>query len=95
MFFANRLSKLETEGIFDREVDPRKASRICYFPTGKARDLLPALLNLMLWSTKYDENTEAPNSFAEELQKDFSGAVAWYETEIERVNSEIFSTPKS
>ena len=59
---ANRLSKLETLGMLTREPDPRKASSICYFPTQKAKDFLPALISMMVWATKHDEVTEAPAS---------------------------------
>lgn len=76
--------------MLDRQIDPRKASRVCYFPTRKARDVLPALIGMMVWSTKYDEHTEAPESFAIAYNKDPSGTIAWYEAEIDRVDAEIF-----
>lgn len=86
---ADRLSKLEEAQILDRRVDPRKGSRVCYFPTRKARDLLPALISMMVWSTVYDKNTEAPESFAAAFREDPAGAIAWYEAEIDRVDAEI------
>ena len=88
---ANRLSRLETAGMLDRQTDPRKASRVCYFPTRKARDLLPAFLGLMVWSTQYDENTEAPPSFAKAFREDPKSSIAWYEEEIDRVDTGILS----
>lgn len=87
---ANRLARLEGMGMLDRQVDPRKASRVCYFPTRKCRDILPALLSMMLWSTKYDDCSEAPDSFAQALTNDPTTAIDWYETEIDRVNADIF-----
>ena len=86
---ANRLSRLEAAGILDRKIDPRKASRVCYFPTRKARDLLPVLVSMMVWSTRYDASTEAPDSFARAYKADPDGTIAWYETEIDRVDAEI------
>lgn len=86
---ADRLSRLEASGMLDRQIDPRKASRVCYFPTRKARDILPALIQMMVWSTQYDENTEAPDTFAEAYRSDPHETIAWYETEIDRIDNEI------
>ena len=86
---ADRLSRLEAAGMLDRQTDPRKASRVCYFPTRKARDLLPALIGMMVWSTMYDEHTEAPDTFAAAFNSDPVKTIAWYEAEISRVDAEI------
>lgn len=88
---ADRLSRLESAVMLDRQIDPRKASRVCYFPTRKARDVLPALIGMMVWSTRYDEHTEAPASFSKAYDTDPSGTIAWYEAEIDRVDAEILS----
>ncbi len=86
---ADRLSRLEAAGMLDRQIHPRKASKVCYFPTRKARDILPALIGMMVWSTKYDEHTEAPDSFAEAFKNDPDKTIEWYEAEISRVDAEI------
>ncbi|NRB18068.1 MAG: helix-turn-helix transcriptional regulator [Rhodobacteraceae bacterium] len=88
---ANRLSRLEAAAMLDRQIDPRKASRVCYFPTRKARDVLPALIGMMVWSVRYDEHSEAPETFAKAYDEDPKGTIAWYEAEIDRVDTEIFS----
>ena len=88
---ANRLSKLETLGMLTREPDPRKASSVCYFPTQKSKDFLPALLSMMACATQYDQVTEAPASFAESFSSDPAGTIAWYETEIDRVDQALRS----
>lgn len=80
--------------MLDRQVDPRKASRVCYFPTRKARDLLPALIGIMVWSTQYDEHTDAPPSFASAYNRDLAQTIAWYEAEIDRVDAEILREPE-
>ncbi len=89
---ANRLSKLEALGMFTREPDPRKASSVCYFPTQKAKDFLPALLSMMVWATRYDEVTEAPPSFAESFKEDPDGTIAWYEAKMDRVDQALRSS---
>lgn len=84
---ANRLQKLEEAGMLSRHVDQQKKSRICYFPTAKSRALLPVFLGMMVWSTEYDEDTEAPQSFAPAFRDHPKETIAWYEAEIDRVNA--------
>lgn len=86
---ANRLQNLEEHGMISRKTDLRKKSKICYIPTEKARALLPAFLGMMVWSTEYDENTEAPKSFAPAFREHPKETIAWYEAEIDRVNSVV------
>lgn len=89
---ADRLSRLEAAAILDRQIDPRKASRVCYFPTRKARDLLPALVGMMVWSTKYDADSDAPATFAQAYESDPKATISWYETEIDLIDQEIYSS---
>ncbi len=86
---ANRLSRLEEAGMLTRRIDQTKKSRVCYLPTPKARALLPAFLGMMVWSTQFDEATEAPESFARAVLDDPKGTIAWYEAEIDRVNATL------
>ncbi len=60
-----------------------------YFPTHKARALLPAFLGMMVWSTQFDDQTEAPDSFAAAFLEDPNACVAWYENEIDKVDAKI------
>lgn len=84
---ANRLQKLEESGMLSRHIDQNKKSKVCYLPTAKSRALLPAFLSMMVWSTEYDECTEAPHSFAQAFREDPKSSIAWYEAEIDRVNA--------
>ncbi len=89
---ANRLTKLEALGMLTREPDPRKASSVCYYPTQKSKDFLPALLSIMVWATRYDEVTEAPASFAASFANDPTGTIAWYDAEMDRVDQALRSS---
>lgn len=91
---ASRLLKLEENGMVTRQVDPHKKSKICYMPTRKARDLLPAFLGIMVWSTEYDAETEAPPSFAPAFRDRPKETIAWYEAEIDRVNASMGLKPE-
>ena len=89
LILADRLSKLELGGMITRHTDQAKKSKICYLPTPKARALLPAFLHMMVWSTVYDEATEAPASFAAAFRENPEATLAWYEAEIDRVNETV------
>jgi DNA-binding HxlR family transcriptional regulator len=58
---ADRLSRLESAGILTRTQDPNDARRFVYRLTEKGIDLAPALVEIVLWSARY-EDTEAPAS---------------------------------
>ncbi len=84
---ADRLAKMVETGMFTRHIDPEKRSKVFYLPTAKARALLPAFLAMMVWSTEYDEATEAPESFAKAFRDDPKASIHWYEQQIDRVNA--------
>ena len=58
---SDRLTKLEAAGILIRQPDPADARRIHYRLTTKGIDLAPALIEIVLWSARY-EDTDAPPS---------------------------------
>lgn len=86
---ASRLLRFEESDMLSRHVDHKKKSKVYYLPTAKARALLPALLGMMVWSTEYDENTEAPGSFAPAFRDQPKQTIDWYEAEIDRVNAAL------
>jgi DNA-binding HxlR family transcriptional regulator len=56
---TNRLAKLEAAGILKKSPDAADARRYRYRLTEKGIDLAPALIEIVLWSARY-EDTEAP-----------------------------------
>lgn len=56
---TDRLTKLEAAGILARQPDPTDARRVHYRLTEKGIDLAPALVEIVLWSARY-EDTDAP-----------------------------------
>ena len=50
---ADRLSMLEEAGILVKELHPESKAKIFYRLTKKGIDLLPILLEMILWSDKY------------------------------------------
>lgn len=73
---ASRLKLLEAAGMITRRRDPAQAQRVIYEPTEKALDLLPVLIELMRWSTKYDAKSTVPAHFLRRLAEDRDGFIA-------------------
>ena len=70
---ANRLRRLEGEGLIVKSRDPKHRRQFIYTPTQKSLDLLSAMLEIIRWSAKYDEQTAAPRSFVRRLRNDRQG----------------------
>lgn len=60
---ADRLSKLEAWGLVTKEPDPGNRRQFIYRLTGKALDLAPVLVEMIVWSAKHDPNTAADRGF--------------------------------
>jgi DNA-binding HxlR family transcriptional regulator len=72
---TDRLIKLEEQGIISKRIDPENNARFIYSLTDKGIDLLPILIEIILWSAKYDEKTGAPESFLKRIRKDKKGFI--------------------
>jgi DNA-binding HxlR family transcriptional regulator len=73
---ADRLVRLEGDGIIKRDVDEvgRGANR--YRLTAKGIDLLPVMLDMIGWSAKHDPKTAADIRFVRRLHRDRGGLEA-------------------
>lgn len=80
---ADRLSRLESQGLISKMDDPTNKKQIIYAPTKKGLDLVPLMLEIVRWSAKYDSQTAAPKAFLQRLEK-----------EPEELRREILSTFK-
>ncbi len=67
---ADRLKLLKQEGLIKSSPDKSNGRKIIYFPTPKALDLIPMILEIIDWSAKYDSKTAAPKEFLEMLKRD-------------------------
>lgn len=63
---GDRLKKLEMMGIITKGEDKVKRSRIRYSLTPKGIDLLPILIEMIVWGGLNDELTETPKEFIEQ-----------------------------
>lgn len=69
---ASRLAHLVDTGILRREPDADDGRRDLYVLTEKGLDLVPVLFEIVLWSAKYDERSEAARipRLVERIRKD-------------------------
>jgi len=66
---ADRLKKLESEGIISKQKDPDNKKQFIYSPTKKCLDLLPIILEITVWGAKYDPETKAPPEEMAKIRK--------------------------
>jgi DNA-binding HxlR family transcriptional regulator len=66
---ADRLLRLEADGIVERRRDPADERRRIYRLTAKGIDLAPLLVEMVLWSSRH-EKTDAPPEVVRAMRKD-------------------------
>jgi len=62
---ADRLTQLLERGILEKKSDSKDGRKEIYKLTRKGRDLYPIMLQMILWSAKYDPNTPISKSYAD------------------------------
>ena len=71
---ADRLAKLEHAGLIEKTGDDRRSGKQVYSATAKGTDLIPLLLQMMLWSAEHNPQTAAPDALITELKTDLGKA---------------------
>lgn len=69
---ADRLVILESEGFITKDPHPDNKSKYLYQLTPKGMDLLPVLLEIMLWSDRYYEMSERGKALVQQIREDRS-----------------------
>jgi len=72
---ADRLRKLESEGIIRSEAEAADGRRVNYRLTEKGIDLAPVLLELLIWGARHEE-TGAPCAVIENMEEHRAEVVA-------------------
>jgi len=67
---ADRLVRLEEDGVVEKEPGSGRGTGSRYWLTPKGIDLLPVLLEIISWSAKYDPKTAADPRFVRRLRSD-------------------------
>jgi DNA-binding HxlR family transcriptional regulator len=70
---ADRLERLEQDGIVAAERDRTTGRAVHYQLTAKGVDLMPMMLEVIAWSAKYDPGTAAEPDLVRRLSADRSG----------------------
>ena len=73
---ADRLVRLEGDGIIEKHVRGEGRSAGRYRLTTKGIDLLPVMLEIIDWSAKHDPKTAADRGFVRRLRRDRDGLQA-------------------
>ncbi|WP_443747556.1 winged helix-turn-helix transcriptional regulator [Asticcacaulis solisilvae] len=70
---ADRLQKLEQNGLISKAADPADARKYIYALTSKGADLAPLLVEMTLFSLKHEQRIDMPKEIVAEMQKNKQG----------------------
>lgn len=73
---SDRLSLLESNGIISKSNDPSHKQKIMYSLTQKGIDLVPVLVEVIMWSAKYDKNSAVDMKFVKSVKRDKVGLIS-------------------
>lgn len=73
---SDRLSLLEKNGIISKSSDPSHKQKILYRLTQKGIDLVPLLVEVIIWSAKYDKHSAVEMKFVEAVKRDKVGLIS-------------------
>ena len=90
---ANRLQVLENSGIITRAADPANRRKIIYTLAPKGIDLLPMLVELIVWSHKYDPESAASKVFVKQARHDRNDLIARLNQQLVEAFSRTETTP--
>lgn len=72
---ADRLARLEQQGLIAKADDPADKRQFRYAPTQKSLDLLPVIFEMGRWSARYDPYTDTTNPFFQPMKAGKDGFV--------------------
>lgn len=73
---ADRLKRLENEGLLTKEQDPNNRKQVIYQPTERSLALLPVLIEAAYWGATHDPNTAAPRDFVRSTRQKRDAMIA-------------------
>jgi len=71
---ADRLARLEAAGLIEKTGEDPRSGKQAYLATAMGKDLIPLLLQMMLWSAQHNPRTAAPAALIAELEADLAAA---------------------
>ncbi|MBK8449532.1 MAG: helix-turn-helix transcriptional regulator [Saprospiraceae bacterium] len=73
---ADRLSLLDSNGIVSKSSNPSHKQKILYRLTQKGIDLVPVLIEVIMWSAKYDKDSAVDMKFVKSVKRDKLGLIS-------------------
>jgi len=73
---SDRLSLLESNGLISKSSDPSHKQKIIYRLTRKGIDLVPLLVEVIMWSAKYDKDSAVDMKFVKSVKRDKVGMIS-------------------
>lgn len=67
---TDRLKKLERWGVIERRTDQANRRQIVYSLTQKGLDLAPVLVEIAIWSARYDPHTKINKAWRQRARED-------------------------
>ncbi|ALO41951.1 Putative transcriptional regulator [Pseudoalteromonas phenolica] len=80
---STRLEKLEQEGLISKRASEQDKRKKLYKLTEKGIDMLPILLDMIVWSAKYAPDTEIPEGLVKKLKQDRESVIKHFSIRIE------------
>ncbi len=65
---SDRLKKLEQHGVIESQVYEKLKTRKEYSLTNKGKDLIPVLVDMMVWSATYQDDLALPGDFVQKVK---------------------------
>lgn len=82
---ADRLSMLEMAGTLVKEEHPESKAKIFYRLSAQGIDLLPVLVEIILWSDKYLSISPQAKQFAKQIRKDKDAVVKQLSVQLKKL----------
>ena len=73
---SDRLKRLEAQEIITSEVYEKQRTQKIYSLTPKGYDLIPVLVELIIWSSKHKDGLNVSPAFIQKLESNKSGVIA-------------------
>ena len=80
---SDRLSRLEEHGLIVREPDEKDRRQVLYRPTEIAVDLIPMLVELIVWGAHNDPDTAVRDEFVAQFEEDRDALIALIVKQVE------------
>ena len=86
---ADRLVRLEEDGIIEKEAGSGRGTGSRYWLTPRGIDLLPVLLEIIGWSAGHDPKTAADPKFVRQFRSDPAGMKARIRKQLLKHNADL------